>query len=285
MCKHSLKECDFQDKPFIFPEQLFFLGFSLLSLHFMVSLLIWIIDFTLGFISAAIDTVNGSLWSSSETFRRHGRWKSKRAFPSHWIILSCIALSASQVSGFVDASLHQVSSTHPTTVPCYDGLTFSLKPIALRPPSFPRFWFYDPPSEIEDPFAPIEPDNADFVRAVVDPFTFVETQFLSTQGSVISDMWMEHMGKQSSLFSMSEVDIDVPDIDVKSENLTQIHSIGATSDEFLDTLVNLSREKVSLNTAASSNHWMDEAAVFKETFSRGRFTSTSRNSSDVTPME
>ena len=74
---------------------------------------------------------------------------------------------------------------------------------------------------------------------MVDPFTVVETQFLSTQGSVISDMWMEHMGKQSSLFSMSEVDIDVPDIDVKLENLTRIHSIGATSDEFLDALVNL----------------------------------------------
>ena len=122
-------------------------------------------------------------------------------------MLSCLSLSSSQVQGFVDLTLHRYSSLHPPSVRSYDGLDALLvptEPIDLIPPS------NHVDDLIDDPFSPIEPDGSELFEAVINPFSTVHAKYLSIQGSVISDLWMEHMGTQAQVFSISEIDDDVP---------------------------------------------------------------------------
>ena len=45
--------------------------------------LFWTLDFCYTWLSATIDTMASYSWSSSRVLRKHGRWKSRRAFPQH----------------------------------------------------------------------------------------------------------------------------------------------------------------------------------------------------------
>ena len=248
----------------------------------------WLIEHILTFYSAVIETFCVWKWSSSSTIRKHGRWKNNRAFPRTWMMLSYLALSSPQVQGFVHKNLHRFTSGSPQSISTYDGFKYGIDTTVGSTPKRPRFLFYDVPKPIEDPFAPIEPDNSELMRAAVNPFELCDAKYLGIQGSLISDIWMEYMGQQAATFATATLDGD-NDFDVtkicvfKSDTMVRIRSLQEeASDELVEALLQLPREQVSLCTAASPNHMVDMSHLLRT--AKKRKSSSPDESLDATDV-
>ena len=99
----------------------------LLASIFRFALLWWVAmtDVVLNFIFAAVDVFSRSSWQSTRLWRKHGRWKSSRAFPVCWLLLSSMSLAPSQVHAFTCSGLHGLHSVHPCPPMSYQGyMTF-----------------------------------------------------------------------------------------------------------------------------------------------------------------
>ena len=77
----------------------------------------------------------------------------------------------------------------------------------------------------------------DMLEAFANPFSFEKASLLHLQGSLISDMWMEEMGKASRVFQASEV--DGGDVIFTSKSAPRITSWPTDmSEDLVDALVN-----------------------------------------------
>ena len=213
--------------------------------------------------SAFVDTICAWNWSTSPTMHKYGRWKTNQVFPEAWIMLSYLLLSSLQVHGFADQQLHRFDHGHPTLISTYNGFDFGIDTNIGSGQKRPRFIFLDLPTPIEDPFPPVEPNTSDLMRAAVNPFELREAKYLKIQGSLISDIWMEYMGQQSATFATATLDddeqFDATNLIVfKSETMTTIRSLqDNASDELVEALLSLPRDKVLICTATSPNHLVD----------------------------
>ena len=151
------------------------------------------------------------------------------------------------------------NAIHPKMNPSYKGLFFSQ---VYEQPALFSSMSVEPlnatKTVMNDPFAPIEPDNSELIQAAVNPFKPIQAKYLSIQGSLILDLWMEYMGEQASAFKTHEVDSEIPIITTKSQKFANISSLGSSvSDELIDALLDLPPQQVSLNTTSSPHHNTD----------------------------
>ena len=93
----------------------------------------------------------------------------------------------------------------------------------------------------------------------LDPFTFECAEALSIQGSLITDLWMEHMGRQSAIFHAEEVDLAPISISESAVCLSRLPE--GISKDLAKALIELPNGMVHLCTSASPHHQMDQKHI------------------------
>ena len=170
-----------------------------------------------------------------------------------------MALSPTQVASFTHHGLHSSTTMHPSSVASYHGFSFQpdLSRIPILMSTTTNIARPMPTScLLDDPFAPIPETMEDLQRAAYFPFAAPEkAKHLSIQGSLISDLWMEEMGRASVVLGTSDVDDSLIFTTTKSSKIASLPS--ELSEDLADAiLTHLSQEKVTL-CPTSTNHSMD----------------------------
>ena len=155
--------------------------------------------------NAACDTLTEYQSTNSSFGRKHGRWKPRFAFPSSFLVLSTICLSAVQVSAFVSNGLHSVAH-----LPRLNRSHLPRKRVRSTFTDWIPF-FNDHYSLSNDPDNFYVPDLFDFVFQDCNAANDCSnpSKYLHLNGTLSSEAWLDYLKKNPILDQPSDDSFDV----------------------------------------------------------------------------